>query len=315
MIYESTKQELERLRRKYVFHHKLSKLFRWLPLVMIAVIFIGCPIAFVCMSSPLAVVIVFGVGWFGGICSSILGIITENRVAAQRRKFQSVYKPEFVRDILEEQLEKVEYNGLQGFSRDEVRDFKLIRLSNVFRSEDYLRAQYKGVELEYSNILIMRKTNSRRELRFEGIFIKLPFPKRFSSVQIFSNSFKYRVCEHSPFLEVRGSVVPIGKYPSGQIQTGDMNFDNMFGVWSEDEQEPFYLLTPAFMESLKKLAILYPNMALHFTENNLYIAIDSGGDTFDCTMDAPIQYEEERKRIIEDVTEIKFIIDAIYPEN
>ena len=126
-----------------------------------------------------------------------------------------------------------------------------------------------------------------------------------------TRNFEHRVINN--IIQVRGmeEALSVGADISEQTWTEDAEFNNMFDVYSANEQEVGELLTPTFRAVLGKLASRYGCIALRLAGNEAYVAIGARIDTFDCSLDEPIQYEMEEQRIIADADEIKLLIDAL----
>ena len=69
-----------------------------------------------------------------------------------QKEINALYKDTFVKGPLQQNFENVTYNPEQGFDRETVRNFNLVRMSGVFSSEDYIRASYQGVNFEMMKI-------------------------------------------------------------------------------------------------------------------------------------------------------------------
>lgn len=73
----------------------------------------------------------------------------------------------------------------------------------------------------------------------------------------------------------------------------------------------YYLLDPRFMQMLKNLLGRYPSIGFHFRENEVYIAIETSRDTFDCDMNESVDYIYEKEMLKGDLNQIKGIIEAL----
>lgn len=73
------------------------------------------------------------------------------------------------------------------------------------------------------------------------------------------------------------------KYDRNLVETEleDVEFNEIFSVYSANEAETFYILTPQYMSLIKELYKKYNgDIRFKFSDNNMYIAID-GMDLFD----------------------------------
>ncbi len=274
--------------------------------IMIVAIFLGITSG---KNFVISFVLPMGTYWCTAIMAEIFEIVFERN----KKEFKSLYKREFVKGILETQFDNLEYVAEEGFSRAEIRDFQLVYLTNTVLSEDYIKAEYKGVIFEQSDIFMKKRGNGHvNPIHFKGHMLRLPNPgKNVDDMQIFSRNFNHRAGRVSQQAAIYVSFMGVDVNNSGQSKTEDADFNKRFDVYSVNEQDVYELLTPAFREKLKKLDFKYDAVAFHFKGDELYIALSSKRDFFECSEDKPIQYDEERKRIKADVDEIKWIIDAL----
>lgn len=309
MISESAKQEVEGLRKRSLLFKSLSKLIE----KCIPILFVIMVICFFVLPGETNFVFIFFLllaMYFGVI---VMGIILSSISDRRSEEFKALYKREFVKVILETQFDNLEYVAEDGFSRAEVRDFQLVYLTNKFCSEDYIKTEYKGVRFELSDI-IMRKqgTGHVNPIHFKGRMLRLKNPgKNVEDMQIFSRNFNHRASRVSGQAAVYASFLGGDVTDSGQGATEDAEFNERFDVYSVNEQDVYELLTPAFREVLKKLDFKYDAVAFRFKGDELYIAIRSKRDFFECSVDKPIQYDEEKKKIIANINEIKILLDTL----
>jgi len=221
-------------------------------------------------------------------------------------EYKKIYKETFVKGILNEQFDNVEYYGERGFDTNAVKEFGLTKLGNIFKSEDYLRAKYKGINFVQADVTIQYKTygkNSHTTTYFKGRMFAFEVPeKRVLSVQLFSNNFNYRA----------GT---ISKFKANKIQMESEYFNREFDIKSVNSMDAFLVLTPPMMEKINKIKSTYGNVGMHFCGNKLYVGINMSGDAFDGDIKRKIDYFEEKQATMRDLNVIKDIIDTIGMEN
>ena len=208
----------------------------------------------------------------------------------------------------------MEYIGNQGFSIQQIQKFQLVEIGDKYGAEDYLRANYHDVAFEASDVLIRHTHHHDKDIVFfRGRMMLLPYCGEAGvEVKIFSKDFKYRLDSKSKLVDFFGiEQCVIGADTSDQIKTGDTGFNRGFDVFCKNEQDADKVLTPMLMEKLKQLRTNYDSIAFRFTEDTLYVAIDSQQNTFKRYPDQPIDYEFERKKLISEIDEIKMLIDAL----
>jgi len=310
MISESAKKEIERLRKRSLFFERLSKLVKKSIPLLFVIMVVGL---FFCMASGknilIAFVLLMGTYW----CTAIMAMILEIVFERNKKEFKTLYKREFVKGILETQFDNLEYVAEEGFSRAKIRDFQLVYLTNKVFSEDYIKSEYKGVMFEQSDITMRKQGGGHvNPIHFKGRMLRLPNPcKNVEDIQIFSRNFNHRAPRVSGQAAIYVNFLGKDVMNSGQGATEDADFDKRFDVYSVNEQDVNELLTPAFREKLKKIDFKYDAVAFRFKGDELYIALSSKRDFFECSEDKPIQYEEEKKQVIANINEIKYLIETL----
>ena len=73
------------------------------------------------------------------------------------KKYKELYKEIFVQVPLKKNFDNVFYAWKSGFNEHTVRNFRLFDMGNIFSSEDYLKASYKGINFELSDVTIRKK--------------------------------------------------------------------------------------------------------------------------------------------------------------
>lgn len=95
---------------------------------------------------------------------------------------------------------------------------------------------------------------------FKGLFIVAGFNKRFSSTT----------------LVLPDSFIKISPKGLERAKLEDPEFENIFDVFTDDQVEARYILTPAFMEKIKKFREkMDSQIRLSFIDSTLYVAISS----------------------------------------
>lgn len=219
-------------------------------------------------------------------------------------KFDKIYKKEFVKTVLEEELGEVDYQWKKGFAKKQVENFSLVQSANRFGSSDYLKAQYRGVGFEQADVRITMRTkkNNNTIPYFIGRMIKLDVSfKTISTVQVFSKAFRHRALAGIDMKEV--------------VDTEDVAFNKQFDVYAAKEHDAFYALTPQIMEKLKELANRYESIAIRMEADGLYIAINTLRDTFDANVFKQLNFFREMDLLREDVRDITDIIDILKLES
>ncbi|WP_339833892.1 DUF3137 domain-containing protein [uncultured Parvibaculum sp.] len=133
--------------------------------------------------------------------------------------------------------------------------------------EDHVRGEAGGVPFELAEAFLERKVRRDKrdeyDLVFRGIVARYRFPKRFSGRTVLRAD--------QGLLNALGHSGVSGE----RVRLEDPRFEKLFEVFSSDQVEARYLLTPAFMERMTALAeTTAAPLQAAFEGGELLIAID-----------------------------------------
>jgi Protein of unknown function (DUF3137). len=237
-----------------------------------------------------------------GMGMIVAGVIFAN---GRKREYQALYKQLFAEEPLRANFDNVFYDWKSGFNEATVRSFQLCAMGNRFKSEDYLRASYRGINFEMSDVTVEYHTSNGKSssttVYFRGRMFAFDFPGQFnSSTRIYTTQHRYRGAQNTPKIQ--------------KVEMESVQFNKDFDVYSTSPHDAFYLLTPQYMEYLDSLSCRYPSMAIHFIGNKLFLGFNEPNkdvfDKKDWLKEA--SYPEEMEKVQRDIDEIKQVIDMFF---
>lgn len=204
-----------------------------------------------------------GFALFGSIVIVIIGALMLTSVLTWGRKFAEelsakvfghfgyVYSPKAPENYL------VPFNRcslLPGYDRESL--------------EDHVLGEVDGVPFELAEAFLEKRVKRDKrddyDLVFRGLVARYAFPKRFEGRTIVRG-------DRGSFFNAMSHAGVDGE----RVHLEDPRFEEMFEVFSSDQVEARYLLTPAFMERLVKLADASDGpMQAAFDGGDLLLAID-----------------------------------------
>lgn len=219
--------------------------------------------------------------------------------------FKKEYKNIFVLNALNKYFDDVTYNLEKGFDEQEIKKYGMLNTSDRFTSNDYICGTYKTIKFEQSDIHIEEKYEEKHEdghttttwvTIFRGRYMIFDFNKNFkSNIQVISSGFY-------------AHTLPWNKKFS-KVKLEDIDFNKKFSVYSEIEHDAFYILTPHFMEKIKKIYNeSKADIMLCFIDNRLHVVVNNYEDSFEYNVLKPINEDEINNSIIKD---IKLITDFV----
>lgn len=165
------------------------------------------------------------------------------------KSFTNMYKEIICKGVLERLFDVKEYRPEKGFSKDFVRSTYLIPIGNRYSSDDYIAGSYKGVDFERSDVHMQNHQKSGKTSTtvtyFKGSWTVFTFPKKVSS---------YMMIREKEFLSNGKPGGLFSDAPSTtKVTFEDIDFNERFEVYAQDEHDAFYVCTPQFIERIKQL--------------------------------------------------------------
>jgi len=151
--------------------------------------------------------------------------------------------------------------------------FEAVQQTGIFPSfhrktvEDHIRGTEDGVNFELAEIVLKRRQRTGRNTTYvevyHGVVFSFTFPKQFNGKTLVSRDSG----------AVGNFFGKIGK--PQQVHLEDPRFEKLFQVYSTDQVEARYLLTPTFMERITTLADLFGKKAVDmaFLDNRLIVSV------------------------------------------
>ncbi len=111
------------------------------------------------------------------------------------------------------------------------------------------------------------------------------------------------------FSAISDSVTQLFNRKSDRLKLEDPRFEQHFSVYSNDQIEARYLLTPAMMERLVEFVVKAKSkVSLSFIDNNIYIAISNSKNYFEPALFTQSDSFESVQDIAHD---LQFVIDIV----
>lgn len=175
------------------------------------------------------------------------------------------------------------------------------------KREDYIKGSYNDVILEMTESKLTKETGSGKNRQtvtvFKGLFILLSMNKNFSGKTLVKKDFGRL---GNWFSQKFGD--------KENVKLEDPEFEDKFEVFSTDQIEARYLLTPSVMERLLTLANIFRSGALQcsFYDDKLLLMIPSDQDRFETgSIFKPATFVDEINTILQELPMVFRIIDVL----
>ena len=227
------------------------------------------------------------------------------KLTKAQKDMKELYKEAFVREPLANHFDNVVYEPAKGFSKEAVNSFQLCDEGNLYYSEDYIRASYRGVGFEVAEVKVVYADHSGdhdySKTYFDGRMMVFNFPNKLvTSVLLFSSKYKNRGKKYKESKKMK-------------IELEGTQFNKDFDVYAPVPHDAFYLLTPHLMERLQILAGKYESIAMNVVGNRVMLSFNEPGkDAFDSTVSiGKVDIDAEMAKVQGEIDDIRNFISLI----
>lgn len=224
----------------------------------------------------------------------LFAFLLTNRVY---NRFNENYKTKYVMQLIREipGFQDLHYEQKAGFSWDDIRNAAVVGCGNKheFESEDLLTGSCGNIGFKMSDVITRQWVGGGKKTRLEIIFRgQVICFYQFDDIKI-SNG-------HLQIFQKKSQSDIKGWTAEHEIKTENEIFNKNFQIYSTDEHNAFYLLTPLTMEKIMDFSqAVGEQSAVTFCADKMYVAISRTRSMFDARADMPVQ--EQKKDILEDM--------------
>ncbi len=245
------------------------------------------------------------------IFGTIVGIVIAGIGIYKRSKAKDAIKEQMadaaLLPALNEVFDNVTYETNSRIPDSVIRNTKLgfsFPIDKI-QGNDYIKATYKGVSIEMSDITLIEvevrydekghRTETDR-VRFKGLWLIADFHKQFSADLLLR--------ERDGFLD---------HLNKGTIKTESESFNKQFIIQSKNDLDVFYILTPHMMEYIQEMDKKANGRTymLFQKEGKLCLALDTGRDAFEIHSISKADAADLRRQFIEEVRYVTDLIDEL----
>lgn len=307
---KDTVLHLEKRRKKIV----LLRIIIMFPFFIVAIfwVYYTCVIgynkddnlAMLIIVTLIAIYIILLIGWF------ISNLFLKNKIT----KLNLDYKREIVLNVFNSVFQNVFYQPNDGIKETTIANTCVFPASDNFKSNDYIKAKYKNIGFEFSDVFMeeeneriitdektgITKTEKYYITLFRGQWLILDFNRPFKkSVRIIENG-------------LRNAMRKNFNIPMKKVEFEDEQFNRIFSVYTLDDYEAFYIVTPTMINNIMKLKSKIKNQILFcFIGNKLHIGISNSSDLFELNMLRKIDFDIVSEEILNEIKLITNFVDLL----
>ncbi|MBQ9936590.1 MAG: DUF3137 domain-containing protein [Lachnospiraceae bacterium] len=205
---------------------------------------------------------------------------------------------ELYNDLLSSMIEYAYYEQDRGFTDIEVGTFGIIKIGNIYYSNNYFQGHYKGVGVRQADVIIQKETyideKSSITKYFDGRIFEFTTDKiTAQNVKVFSRGYE-------SWLNINDR----------RVDVDDLFFNDNFDVFSAEPSEAQEILTREMIEHLLILQNQNRSIGFRFGVGKVFVAIN-GTRQFDVNSIDKIMYDKDFVIAKEGIQLIKDLIDGL----
>lgn len=195
-----------------------------------------------------------------------------------------------------------EWHSGEKFSAEELNYYNLfdyVKTSSSGYDSDYFEGQYKNLKIIISEALLINEDVPI----FDGVLVQIELNKNFNA--------------HTIIVEKCLTSIDSGLFWEnvGKIELEDTEFNKCFKVFSDNQVEARYILTPSMMERFKNLKETFKTTGIRaaFRDKSLLIAIPSNENLFEvCDFKKPVTDTGQIRELFEQFLAILSLVDILH---
>lgn len=240
---------------------------------------------------------------------------TSKQLKANRcEEFNKEFKNYFIKPYLEEK--GFVYKPYYGVETVDLIRSRLFSSFNYQNGDDTISGEIKniengnGVKFYFGDIVL--KNIEENEYSLLG-YIQTPENRKKNSQDIIFQGIFFKA-DFNKFIDSNTFIMSFGA-PKGnlkKIKVDNALFNEKFRIFSDDLQNAFYILTPAFMERVLELYNHFKtDINISFLKGTVYIAIETGINSFEPDITKSLIAQNPAKNIIKDIEKILKIVEIL----
>lgn len=212
------------------------------------------------------------------LIAMILGVMP----SVTAKQFENDIKKRLMPEILK-CLHTFKWTTRNTISDEYIRKIQLFDIFNRRTTDDNFEGCYNGVKIKISETELGYETGSGRNrtytTRFKGVLISLDVDKNYKGQTFIIEKGLFGYCRK---VKVSDNKLANTLSTPPEVFLEDVKFQKKFAVFSTDQIEARYILTPSFMERFNSLRFAFnaSKMEAGIKDNKILIALYTGKDLF-----------------------------------
>ncbi len=214
----------------------------------------------------------------------IVSIVINSIGFSKSTPFKKTFKKKVIETMLKNKYDNVDYRPDQSLPLNQILSTGLVKRPDRWRGEDYIAAQFKGVDITVSEFKLedrrtrtdsKGRTTTYYETYFLGRWFIFKFHRNFEH--------QLRIIEKNFF---GFSFSPKG---FSKVETESIGFNKKFLVETTDKHHAFYIITPSMIEKIGTVEQAFSgSISMLWRGNELHIAVNDNKNALEPKISQPL---------------------------
>lgn len=197
-------------------------------------------------------------------------------IGSQSKELSARYKSDVIAPLVDSFCSGASYEPYQGISRDDFCNSGIFTSPDRYHSEDFVSGTMGQTRFCFSEVRA-----EERRTRTNGKRVQTYYVDIFRGFMFIADFHK----DFSGYTAVRrDAIIKWGFGGPKRVKLENVEFENVFDVFSTDEIETRYILTPRMMERFVDVNRAFPGCQAAFRDSCVYIAIPDTTDHFEASV-------------------------------
>ena len=249
----------------------------------------------------------------GAVCGMLLMIAGGVIMAWFYKRQRDFYRRQVMVQLIRAMDMALTYFPDKGLSRSRFQKFKLFGSFDRYRSEDLLSGTVGKTSFEAAEVHIERRRKTKKSTSYVTIFRGVVFIADFNKKFNCRTAILPDVAERCFGKLVGNFLQNLNFSKEGKlVKLENVEFEKHFAVYSDDQHEARYLLTPGFMERLLAVQAAEKSpIRVLFLDNNLVMTFTRSGGWLEPPFTGSISSREMLERSLREVVSVLDIIQKL----
>jgi hypothetical protein len=234
------------------------------------------------------------------------------KAALVQTRIVHFFKTKLIPKMIQGIHSKLSYDPSKFVSQSQFVMSKIFQNSiDIYEGEDWVKGTIDNTEIEFSELLVQyitrdSKGNETKNTSFKGIFFVTDFHKDFKGETFVLKDHAQKLFGNMGtfFQRINGARPEL-------ILMENPIFEKQFVVYGTDQIESRYIITPALMEKMVDMNLLFKGIQFSFVQSKLFIAIPFSENLFEPKLFKSLENADYLKNYFQILSNCIGIVDTL----